>query len=157
MGRGGGGSARMGGGGRGGEGGDPPRRHDGPRDLRAADGRQAYAGALSRGGLSVLARPRAEGVDPQPLRCDGNFALLPRIRTGAAALSLAALSRWRSAWPARASGPRKRAVTPYGAAHAGLLSWQAVQSTEQQRVQPQTLAATLETSRSFVACWSWVS
>jgi hypothetical protein len=29
--------------------------------------------------------------------------------------------------------------------------------TEQQRVQPQTLAATSQTSRSFAACWSGVS
>src|SRR5262245_53646373 len=48
-------------------------------------------GGLSRSGLPLLARPRAEGVDPWTLRRHGNLALLPRIRAGAAALPLAVL------------------------------------------------------------------
>jgi hypothetical protein len=41
----------------------------------------------------VPARPRAEGVDPQPLRRNGNLALLPRIRAGAAALPVGVLTQ----------------------------------------------------------------
>ncbi len=36
-----------------------------------------------------LLDPRAEGVDPRSLRRDGDLALLPRIRAGAAALPIA--------------------------------------------------------------------
>src|SRR5206468_8878642 len=55
------------------------------------DSREAYAGGLSRGGLPLLARPRAEGVDSWTLRRHGDLALLPRIRARAAALPLAVL------------------------------------------------------------------
>jgi hypothetical protein len=41
---------------------DSSPRHDVGRDVRATDVRQAYPGALSRGGLPVLARPGAKGI-----------------------------------------------------------------------------------------------
>jgi hypothetical protein len=51
----------------------------------------AYARTLSRGGLPVLARPRAQGIDPRALRPDGDLALLPRVRAGDATLLFAVL------------------------------------------------------------------
>src|SRR5262245_66380376 len=71
---------------------DSSPRHDVARDVRAADGGQAYAGTLSRGGLPVPARPRAKGIDPQTLRRDGDLALLPRVRAGDATLLFAVLT-----------------------------------------------------------------
>src|SRR6266699_2542861 len=71
---------------------DTSPRHDVARDVRTANGRQASAGALSGGGLPVLARPRAKGVDPQTLRRDGDLALFPRVRAGDATLSFAVVS-----------------------------------------------------------------
>src|SRR5215471_14342059 len=50
-------------------------------------------GALSRGGLPVLARPRAKGIDPQTFRCDGDLALFPRVRAGDAPIPFAALTK----------------------------------------------------------------
>ena len=52
---------------------------------------EAYARTLSRGGLPVLARPRAQGIDPSTLRRHGDLALLPRIRAGDATLLFAVL------------------------------------------------------------------
>src|SRR6516162_950832 len=72
---------------------DSSPRHDVARDVRTADGGQAYAGTLSRGGLPVLARPRAKRIDPQTLRRDGDLALLPRVRTGDATLLFAFLKK----------------------------------------------------------------
>src|SRR5262249_17596360 len=68
--------------------------HDVERDVRAADGRQAYAGTLSRSGLPVPARPRAKGIDPSTLRRQGDFALLSRVRTGDATLLFAVLKKY---------------------------------------------------------------
>src|SRR6266566_8777769 len=57
--------------------------------MRKADLGQAYAGALSRGGLQVLARPGAEGVNPPTLRHHGNLAVFPRVRAGDSTLPFA--------------------------------------------------------------------
>jgi hypothetical protein len=85
---------------------DLSSRYDGPRDLRAPDGGQAHAGALSRGGLPVLARPRVERVDPRPLRRDRDLAYFPEFDAGVATLPLAALIWARGAPPkACTSGP----------------------------------------------------
>src|SRR6266516_3899274 len=57
--------------------------------MRKADLGQAYAGALSRGGLQVLARPGAKGVNPPTLRRHGNRTVFPRVRTGDSTLPFA--------------------------------------------------------------------
>ena len=53
---------------------------------------------LYRGGLPVLARPRAQGIDPRTLRRDRDLALLPRARTGDATLLFAVLMNMHAVW-----------------------------------------------------------
>ena len=58
---------------------------------RLAAGKHTPERCLEAAFRFLLARPRAEGVNPPTLRRDGNLALLSRVRAGDATLPFAVL------------------------------------------------------------------